>query len=278
MAVLTTEFDIALSRIEPSDADKENAPDAHEQVRAVLKDDSTLARYVIEPVLIGSYKRRVSILRVKDVDVCCRLEELSADVTPEALLEHFDQVLTVKYGAGRVTKQARSVQVAFPEFDGLYVDAVPARPVDGVWEIPQHESNDWQRTNPEELTILSSSMNRRHDDLYVATVKLLRQTRRTLLGKRPGGLFVELALTTHATEGWSAAGTTLSSTPARWKVPLCSSPSTLRVTTCPTRRFPARRCRSGQPMQSCKGRRQSFKRPASRLVTRTRPTTGALLL
>ncbi len=64
MAVLTTEFDIALSRIEPSDDDKENAPDAHEQVRAVLQDDSTLARYVIEPVLIGSYKRHVSIRRV----------------------------------------------------------------------------------------------------------------------------------------------------------------------------------------------------------------------
>ena len=131
MAVLTTEFDIALGRIEPSDADKENAPDAHEQVRDVLKDDSTLAGYVIEPVLIGSYKRHVSIRRVKDVDVFCRLEELPADATPEALLEHFDQVLTLKYGVGRVTKQARSVQVAFPEFDGLYVDAVPARPVDG---------------------------------------------------------------------------------------------------------------------------------------------------
>ena len=65
MAVLTTEFDIALSRIEPSDADKANAPGAHEQVRAVLKDDSTLASYVIEPVLIGSYKRHVSIVGSK---------------------------------------------------------------------------------------------------------------------------------------------------------------------------------------------------------------------
>jgi hypothetical protein len=194
MAVLTTEFDIALSRIEPSDDDKENAPDAHEQIRAVLQDDARLARYVIEPVLIGSYKRHVSIRRVKDVDVFCRLEESPTDLTPESLLEHFDQVLTLKYGARRVTKQARSVQVAFPEFDGLYVDAVPARSVDDVWEIPQHESNDWQKTNPEELTILSTSMNRRHNDLYVPTVKLLRQTRRTLLGKRPGGLFVELAL------------------------------------------------------------------------------------
>ena len=194
MAALTTEFDIALSRIEPSDADKENAPRAHQEVRAVLRAEEALAGYAIDPVLIGSYRRHVSIRRVKDVDVFCRLEELPGDVTPKALLDRFQDVLLDEYGVHRVTKQARSVQVAFPEFDGLYVDAVPARPVDGVWEIPQHESNDWQKTNPEQLTELSSSMNERYDRLYVPTVKLLRQTRRALLGKRPGGLFVELAL------------------------------------------------------------------------------------
>ena len=102
MAVLATEFDVALSRIEPSDADKENAPDAHEKVRAVLKNDLILAGCVVEPVLIGSYKRYVSIRRVKDVDVFCRLEKLPADVTPEALLERFEQVLTEEYGAERV--------------------------------------------------------------------------------------------------------------------------------------------------------------------------------
>jgi hypothetical protein len=59
-------------------------------------------------------------------------------VTPEALLKRFEEVLAEEYGAGRVTKQARSVQVAFPKFDGLYVDAVPARPFDRVWKIPQH--------------------------------------------------------------------------------------------------------------------------------------------
>lgn len=86
------------------------------------------------------------------------------------------------------------MQVGFPEYEGLYVDAVPARPMDNVWEIPQHESNDWQKTNPETLTALSTAMNDRHGGLYVPTVKLLRQTRRTLMGDHPGGLFVELAL------------------------------------------------------------------------------------
>lgn len=194
MAVLSTEFDTALGRIEPSDDDKDNAPKAHEDVRKVLKADDTLSRYDIEPVLIGSYKRKVSIRRVKDVDVFCRLPNLPGDVTADDLLAHFEDVLLAEYGEDRVAKQARSVQVSFPEYDGLYVDAVPARRAGEVWEIPQHETDDWQETNPEELTALSSAMNDEHGDLYVPAVKLLRQTRRTLLGKRPGGLFVELAL------------------------------------------------------------------------------------
>jgi hypothetical protein len=194
MAVLTTEFDAALRNIEPSDDDIDNAPGAHKDVRRVLKAEDTLDSYKINPVLIGSYKRSVSILRVKDVDVFCRLEALPEDVAPEDLLAHFEQVLVDEYGKDRVKKQARSVQVSFPEFDGLYVDAVPARPAGDVWEIPERESNEWQETNPEKLTSLSSAMNDTHGDLYVPTVKLLRQTRRTLLDKRPGGLFVELAL------------------------------------------------------------------------------------
>lgn len=194
MAGLSTEFGTALSRIEPSDDDQDNAPEAHKKVRAVLKDDDALDDYKVDPVLIGSYKREVSIRRVKDVDVFCRLADLPDQVTPEDLLNHFKRVLIDAYGEDRVAKQARSVQVAFPEFEGLYVDAVPARPAGDVWEIPQHATNDWQATNPEKLTALSSAMNDTHTDLYVPTVKLLRQTRRTLLGKRPGGLFIELAL------------------------------------------------------------------------------------
>ncbi|MFE4689582.1 hypothetical protein ACFRH6_05955 [Streptomyces sp. NPDC056749] len=92
-------------------------------------------------------------------------------------------------------RQDRSLQVAFPEYD-LYVGAVPARPYgDGTWEIPQKgDANEWVRTNPDGLTELSSMMNANHDQCYVPTVKLLRQTRRALLGTRkPGGFFIEMA-------------------------------------------------------------------------------------
>jgi hypothetical protein len=147
--------------------------------------------------LIGSYKRSVSIQRVKDVDVFCRLTELPTDVGPVDLLEHFHEVLENEFGTDRVERQARSVKVAFPDFADLHVDAVPARPRDdGTWEIPQHEPEEgWQLTNPDALTGLSSEMNSKNNEYYVKNVKLLRQTRRTLLGmSRPGGLMVEMAL------------------------------------------------------------------------------------
>jgi hypothetical protein len=201
MAVLSGEFTTALERIEPSEDDKQHAPVAHSSVRGSLKASTVLSRYGIDPVLIGSYKRYVSVRRVKDVDVFCRLPDLPLDVGAQDLLDDFFSVLDDAYGTTsdgqqRVKRQARSVQVLFPEYDGLYVDAVPARRHwDGVsWEIPKREDDDWQQTNPEMMTTESSAMNDRHGDLYVPTVKLLRQTRRRLLGRaKPGGLLVELA-------------------------------------------------------------------------------------
>ncbi|MEB2529148.1 nucleotidyltransferase [Kocuria rosea] len=200
MAHLRQQFKDALGSIEPSD-DKSNAPEAHRQVRDALEADATLASYGIEPILIGSYKRKVSIKRIKDVDVFVRLPDAPVDVTSTKILDRFFKVLHAEFGSDdqghrRVKRQDRSLQVSFPEFD-LYVDAVPARPHDDgeTWEIPQKGDLDkWVRTNPERLTALSSEMNADHEGYYVPTVKLLRQTRRALLGKKkPGGFFIEVA-------------------------------------------------------------------------------------
>lgn len=201
MAHLKQQFRDALSSIEPGD-DKANAPEAHNLVRDALQADPTLSGYGVSPVLIGSYKRNVSIKRIKDVDVFVRLPEVSAEVSSHDILNRFFKVLHAEFGADsdghrRTKRQDRSLQVSFPEYD-LYVDAVPARPyVDGqTWEIPQKGDQDqWVRTNPEALTTLSSAMNATHDGFYVPTVKLLRQTRRALLGvgTKPGGFFIEVA-------------------------------------------------------------------------------------
>lgn len=201
MAHLKQQFRDALSSIEPG-ADKVNAPEAHQLVRDALAADAKLTEYGVSSVLIGSYKRNVSIKRVKDVDVFVRLPDVPSDVTSKDILDRFFTVLHGEFGSDadghrRTKRQDRSLQVSFPEYD-LYVDAVPARPHwDGeTWEIPQKgDADKWVRTNPEQLTSLSSKMNAAHDGFYIPTVKLLRQTRRSVLGggTKPGGFFIEVA-------------------------------------------------------------------------------------
>lgn len=86
MAHLRQQFKDALRSIEPGD-DKINAPEAHQLVRDALEADPKLAAYGVSPVLIGSYKRNVSIKRIKDVDVFVRLPEVPESVTSQGILD-----------------------------------------------------------------------------------------------------------------------------------------------------------------------------------------------
>ncbi|HVW80735.1 MAG TPA: hypothetical protein VHB69_07340 [Mycobacteriales bacterium] len=217
--MFSTQFDKALENIEPTQDDKDHAPEAHDQVKTVLAADDVISGWGFSPILIGSYKRRVSIRRMKDVDVFGRLLTVGADELPATLLKEFERVLKAAFpavnGKPRVARQARSLQVAFPEYDGLYVDAVPARPYttpygEKVWQLPMRNEQDWQVTNPEELGRLTTELNDadHHNGMYVPTVKLMRQTRRSLMGKKkPGGLVVEIA-TLHAFRTGRVGGAT----------------------------------------------------------------------
>lgn len=199
MAILSSQFSKALESIEPSADDKANAPKAHKAVCAALTSADELKAWSLNPVLMGSYKRDVSIRRVTDVDVFCRMDDIDDDVEGNTVLNKFFKVLDAEFGTDddgnkRVKRQARSITVDFPEYDGLHVDAVPARKrSDGYWEIPTSDGG-WQTTNPEKQTELKTAMNDTFTGDYVPLVKLIRQTRRTILDKRPGGLFAELAL------------------------------------------------------------------------------------
>lgn len=206
MALPLPQFDEALANIEPSKEDKENAPEAHLEVRRVLEADEVLAGYGIDTVLIGSYPRHVSIRRMQDVDVFSKLPDLSQDVGPRDVHQLFVDVLGDGLEEERVVPQDRSIQVQFPEFH-LYADIVPARPCGSHWEIPDRtdRSDGWQETNPERLIELTSKMNEAHTDLYVPVVKLVRQTRRANLGKQPSGHYFEI-LTYHAFASGAATG------------------------------------------------------------------------
>lgn len=190
VAVLSKEFKDALSRIEPG-VDATHAADAHAEVREVLGGDKDLTDWGLHTLLIGSYKREVSIRRVKDVDVFCELPELPDGQDPQGLLDKMANVLALEYG-DRVYKNDRSVKVEFPDFD-MHVDVVPARPSCDAWEIPDKDGG-WELTHPVRFGELTTERNTDHDRNYVPVVKLVRQTRRALLAEaKPGGLFVEVA-------------------------------------------------------------------------------------
>lgn len=201
MAELASPFEKAQSNIEPSDQDWDNAPEAHKAIADFLGEDETLKKWGINPILIGSYGRRVSIRRVYDVDMFCRLVDYPEGVAADEVLDRVYEVLVDAYDEESVTREDRSVTVLVPDADGLYVDVVPAREVGSVWEIPT-EGGEWIATNPVEMAELKEDKNADFDEMYVPCVKLLRQARRTLLGKtKPGGFAVEMAFFTACEEG-----------------------------------------------------------------------------
>jgi hypothetical protein len=195
---LASYFTEALSNIEPGD-DARNAKSAHEEVRATLLKSTDLTDLGIDPVLIGSYKRHVSIRRVKDVDVFGRLKDADSDLAPGAALDLFEKALEVDF-AGRIEPQARSFKIDFPD-EELTVDVVPARPSGNHWEIPKKEAQDkragWLATNPLQFNELTTAANAEFllndKGIYVPTVKLVRQVRRNYLrDAHPGGFFFEV--------------------------------------------------------------------------------------
>ena len=192
MPALVTYLIDARENVEPSPDDKRNAIEVHTAVRQALELSPQLRQMGIDTILIGSYARKVSIRRIKDVDVFGRLFDAPADVQPMSLLDLFESVLVQEFGAERVERQARSIKIEFPEYD-LSADAVPAVPELSDWRIPSADEG-WEHTNPLQLNELSSVVNAACDGEYVPTVKLVRQTRREHLGEAsPGGLYVEIA-------------------------------------------------------------------------------------
>lgn len=205
MAHLASQFYQALRNIEPQrnteGDDSHNAKEAHAEVRDVLQADTKLCEtWGIKPKLIGSYARDVSIRRVKDVDVFCRLTTAPTALLPGEAMTEFERVLQAKYDE-RCERQHRSFKIDFRDFD-LSVDVVPAKPCDDHWQVPSRdpegERGKWVETSPLELNVLTSTMNARFPlgdterGMYVPTVKLIRQVRRHVLGDQPGGLFLEL--------------------------------------------------------------------------------------
>ncbi len=216
MAILRPQFEGALSRIEVNGEKRQRAIDAHTEIQELLSADEYLQAWGINTCLIGSYSRHTAIYPGKDVDVFARLSALDTSANPGNVYGRVETVLVEQYGrvenGGRVTSQARSVKVDFPDSNdhnaAFAVDAVPAVRNGERWAIPTKDqylwvpsAEGWVTTDPERFGQLSSDLSTADwsptvsgQDAYKPVVKLVRQARRNHLGdRRPGGLYVEFA-------------------------------------------------------------------------------------
>lgn len=220
METLTTEFEQAVRNVTVSGRKQEHAIGSHTQVRELLEADAELSKWGIDTILIGSYARHTARYPGKDVDILLRFKNLSVRHDPNKIYNAVERVLVNRYGFkghapnGRVTPQARSLKVDFPDTEdplsdaSLTIDAVPAVPWDDNWGIPNrdrgewgNEDDRWIKTNPlrfaddtEALCIASWSATVGEANAYRPTVRLLRQIRHEHLhNQRPGGLFAEIA-------------------------------------------------------------------------------------
>jgi hypothetical protein len=219
--VLSTEFELAVRNVTIHGVKRKRAIEAHTEVRTLLEADEQLCSWGIDTILIGSYARHTARYPGKDVDVFLRFRRLSVEADPGTVYAAVARVLIARYGekgkdpGGRVTKQLRSLKVAFtdpdePESDlSFSIDAVPAVPWGEHWGIPQRDTAQWRsddqterwvKTNPvafsersESLSTATWSPSVGGANAYCPIVRLLRQVRHVHLAEeRPGGLFTEV--------------------------------------------------------------------------------------
>jgi hypothetical protein len=216
---LTTEFGLAVRNVTINGAKLKRAIKAHTEVRELLEADAKLCGWGIDTILIGSYARHTARYPGKDVDVFLRFTKLSTADDPAAVYDAVAAVLIRRYGekdvtaGGRVTKQPRSLKIAFSDPDddsdlSFSIDAVPAVPYGEHWGIPNRDTDKWQDpdrrwvlTSPirfaeltERLSTSDSTPAVGDANAYCPVVRLLRQARHVHLGEnRPGGLYTEVA-------------------------------------------------------------------------------------
>jgi hypothetical protein len=145
------------SRLELNEREQKNASQRQTEVQEYLDTKFSIDR----SFLTGSYRRHTKTKPLKDIDiffVLAQSERSYRSDAPSVVIEAFYKALVEKYGEKSVRKQSRSVNVDF----GVYVDAedntdyrvvsvdvVPAFAEGDDYEIPDTDTGNWIRTNPE---------------------------------------------------------------------------------------------------------------------------------
>lgn len=145
------------SRLELNEREQKNASDRQKEVREYLDTKFAIER----SFLTGSYARHTKTKPLKDIDIFFELKEQERHYRskrPSAVIDDFHTSLVEKYGKDALRKQSRSVNVDFgvvidaednTDYRIVSVDVVPAFAKDDDYEIPDTDTSDWIKTNPE---------------------------------------------------------------------------------------------------------------------------------
>ena len=157
MLTVTEAFRKFKSRLELNQREQKNASARHTEVREFLNTKFEVAR----SFLTGSYARYTKTKPLKDIDIFFVLdegEEHYRSKSPSVVIRDFYDALVEKYGRDALREQSRSVSVDFgvvvdagdnTDYRVVSVDVVPAFAVGDDYEIPDDDSGNWIKTNPE---------------------------------------------------------------------------------------------------------------------------------
>jgi len=145
------------SRLELNEKEQKNASARQTEVR-----DYLVTKFAIDrSFLTGSYARYTKTKPLKDIDIFFVLKESEKHYrskAPSVVIGDFYDALVEKYGKAAVRKQSRSVNVDFgvvidaednTDYRVVSVDVVPAFAAGDGYEIPDDDTGNWIKTNPE---------------------------------------------------------------------------------------------------------------------------------
>jgi predicted nucleotidyltransferase len=145
------------SRLELNDREQKNASQRHTEVREYLETKFAVER----SFLTGSYARHTKTKPLKDIDIFFVLKESERHYrskAPSVVLDALYDALVKKYGKDAVRKQGRSINIDFgvvvdaednTDYRVVSVDTVPAFAKGDDYEIPDTDSSEWIKTNPD---------------------------------------------------------------------------------------------------------------------------------
>ena len=170
------------SRLELNEREQKNASVRHNEVRDFLNTKFEVDR----SFLTGSYARYTKTKPLKDIDIFVVLKEDEKHYrteSPAVVIGDFFDALIERYGSEAVRKQTRSVNVDFgvvidaddnTDYRVVSVDVVPSFTAGDDYEIPDNDTGNWIKTNPEIHASIATAAHQAFSNEWKGLVRMVK--------------------------------------------------------------------------------------------------------